>query len=56
MSHRNQLNPGQEMLDDNIECTMERHFPVAYEIRREEYPPSISRHRRRRLTTKCCVP
>ncbi|KYN20836.1 hypothetical protein ALC57_06742 [Trachymyrmex cornetzi] len=40
MSHRNQLmNPGQEMLDDNIEYTTERRFPVAYEIRPTN-PPS----------------
>ncbi|KYQ57961.1 hypothetical protein ALC60_03010 [Trachymyrmex zeteki] len=39
MSHRNQLmNPGQEMLDDNIEYTTERRFPVAYEIRPTHSP------------------
>ncbi|EGI57851.1 hypothetical protein G5I_14038 [Acromyrmex echinatior] len=40
MSHRNQLmNPGQEMLDDNIEYATERRFSVAYEIR-PSHPPS----------------
>ncbi|KYN00076.1 hypothetical protein ALC62_09138 [Cyphomyrmex costatus] len=43
MSYRNQLmNPGQEMLDDNIEYTTERRFPVAYEIRPRPVETSFS--------------
>ena len=57
MSHRNQLmNPGQEMLDDNIEYTTERRFSVAYEIRPSHPHPRTIFHRRRRLLNEMLRP